>query len=541
MSAAPPSPEPHLLNCGSTVAHAVVDALGREGVERVFGIPGTHNLEIYRHLSRSRITHTVFRHEQGATFAADAYARRSGRPGVVVTTSGPGVLNALSAVANSYADAVPVLVLCPSIAVGHEQEDLGWIHEVKNQLQALDAVAERAVRCSNAERVSTEIHDAFARWRVERTRPVILEIPLDVLEGPAVQGQDRALSRPVPPSPDAATAREIARRVAESSRPLVIAGGGTIGARDALRDFAELADAPVFTTQRAKGVLPETHPLAAGTEFYTDAGRHLVDSSDLVIALGTKFGQTELRDRPLTPPGFTVRVDLHAGRLSQRFRADRAVISDTTAFLDAVNAELRPASKGGPRRTAAVRAEIRGELDRKTAPWQPLHDALRSALPAEAVIVGDSSQVTYRGTVHLWPAVEPNQVISPVTFATLGYALPGAIGAKLADRSRSVVCLMGDGAAMFSIQELVTAAELRLALPVIVVDNGGYFEIKEEMVGRGIAPLAVDLLNPDFVALAKAMGCEGESVGTDLQALGRSVQRALARDVPTLIHVVAGT
>jgi acetolactate synthase-1/2/3 large subunit len=161
-------------------------------------------------------------------------------------------------------------------------------------------------------------------------------------------------------------------------------------------------------------------------------------------------------------------------------------------------------------------------------------------LPADTVIAGDSSQVTYYGTVHHWPFTPANRLLYPTGYATLGYGLPAAIGAKVAEPERPVIGLFGDGAAMFTIQELITAAELRLPLPIVVVDNGGYGEIREQMVARGIAPQAVDLYQPDLPALARAAGAYGiEASGAD--DLGHLAADALTADRPTLIYLAVGT
>ena len=174
---------------------------------------------------------------------------------------------------------------------------------------------------------------------------------------------------------------------------------------------------------------------------------------------------------------------------------------------------------------------------RDAGPWAAVQHSLRSALPADTVVAGDSSQVTYYGTVHHWPFTPAARLLYPTGYATLGYGLPAAIGAKVAQPERPVIGLFGDGAAMFSIQELVTATELRLSLPVVVVDNGGYGEIRQQMVDRGIEPQAVDLHRPDLPALARAIGAHGV-VAEHADDLGRLAAEALTADRPTVIHHV---
>ena len=179
------------------------------------------------------------------------------------------------------------------------------------------------------------------------------------------------------------------------------------------------------------------------------------------------------------------------------------------------------------------------DAERDAGPWARIQQSLASALPADTVVAGDSSQVTYYGTVHHWPFTPANRLLYPTGYATLGYGLPAAIGAKVAQPDRPVIGLFGDGAAMFSIQELVTATEQRLALPVVIVDNGGYAEIREQMLDRGIEPQAVDLHRPDLAALARAVGAHGV-VARTADELGPLAAQALAADRPTVIHHVVG-
>ena len=162
---------------------AVVDALAAHGVRHVFGIPGTHNLEIYRYLPDSGIRHVVTRHEQGAGYAADGYARVTGRPGVLLTTSGPGITNAVTALATAYADSVPLLAVSPGPPRGQERADVGWLHEVKDQQAALDAVTARSIRVESADEVPETVAEVFEGFAATRPRPVHLEVPVDVLEG----------------------------------------------------------------------------------------------------------------------------------------------------------------------------------------------------------------------------------------------------------------------------------------------------------------------------------------------------------------------
>ena len=521
---------------------AVIDALAAHGVRDVFGIPGTHNLELYRYLPASGIRHVVTRHEQGAGYAADGYARVSGRPGVLITTSGPGITNAITALATAYADSVPLLAVSPGPPNGQVGSDVGWLHEVKDQQGALEAVCRRSIRVVSADEIPEVVASVFAAFATSRPRPVHLEVPVDVLEG----GWTR---RPVPVravahavTPDRDRVADIAAVLHGSQRPLVVAGGGARGASDQIRALAEYG-IPVLTTVNGKGVLDESHPSALGAGIRLPAAHRALNDADLLIVVGSELGDSDLWGGVVDPGRqggrVVVRVDIDPAQMHKNVTADLPVVGDAAVVLRGVLDALD--EKGFDRRPVAptTREEIAADAVRDAGPWAEIQRVLADALPADTVVAGDSSQVTYYGTVHHWPFTPANRLLYPTGYATLGYGLPAAIGAKVADPSRPVVAVIGDGAAMFSIQELVTATELGLSLPVVIVDNGGYAEIREQMVDRGIEPQAVDLYRPDIPALARAIGANGV-VAKTAGDIGTLAAEALSADRPTVIyHAVA--
>ena len=509
---------------------AVVDALVAHGVRDVFGIPGTHNLEIYRYLPGSGVRHVVTRHEQGAGYAADGYARVSGRPGVLVTTSGPGITNAITALATAYADSVPVLAVSPGVPRGKVGADFGWLHEVKNQQAALDAVCARSIRVEDTDDVPEVIADVFAGFASGRPRPVHVELPVDVLEGPWKRRPAPVRAVPDPVLPDAPAIRAVASALAGASRPVLVAGGGARPAADEIRALAD-AGVAVLTTVNGKGVLDETHPSALGASVRLPAAHKVMNEADVLLVVGSELGDSDLWGGTIVAGGnrTVIRVDIDPAQLHKNVPADLAVLGDSAAILRAVVAALpsdrRWAAGHG---IAAIVADDGG-------PWAEIQRVLAEALPTDTVVAGDSSQVTYCGTVHHWPFTPDNRLLYPTGYATLGYGLPAAIGAKVAAPDRPVLALFGDGAAMFSIAELATAVEQRLALPVVIADNGGYAEIREQMLDRGITPQAVDLRSPDFVALGKALGAHAYSAPSP-DDLGPLAAEALKADRPTLIH-----
>ncbi|GAA2227846.1 thiamine pyrophosphate-binding protein [Herbiconiux moechotypicola] len=524
-----------------SVGEAIVRALAAHGVTHVFGIPGTHNLELYRGLrggaEGSGIHHVTPRHEQGAGYAADAYARSTGRPGVVITTSGPGLLNALAALGTAYADSIPVLVLSPGPATGLERADIGWLHEVKDQRAAVDAVVARSVRCHSAEQAVAEIARTFAEWSVSRPRPVHLEIPIDVLESRTIAVAAEASVLPGIVSADTDAVARAAAVLRAAERPLVLAGGGAVDAGVGLAALAELLGAPVVTTTTGKAALAETHPLSGGVAVPYAA--EALAEADVVLVVGSELAETDVDPDVFSELSAVVRVDISVAQLAKP-------VAPTVALLghaDRVLAQLVEAlAVAGPAdavahpdaldRAARIRDLVRGSA----SSWVPLHDALAAALAPDTIVCGDSSQVSYRGTAPLLLQGAARSFLYPNGFATLGYAVPAAVGASLGNPGRPVLALLGDGAFLFSVQELVTAVEQGLGFTVVVLDNGGYGEIRDQMVSRDIPSLGVDLHVPDLALLARALGCEAREAGS-IASLVEAVADSLVHPgtVPTVI------
>jgi thiamine pyrophosphate-dependent acetolactate synthase large subunit-like protein len=521
-----------------TTGTAIIAALAANGVTDVFGIPGTHNLELYRGLARqAAITHVVTRHEQGAAYAADGYARASGRPGVVITTSGPGLTNALTGMANAYADSVPMLVISPGIPAGLERQDIGWLHEVKDQRAAVDNLVTRSVRPATPQQAVDAIHETFARWAAERPRPVHVEIPYDVLEQPWDEPAGPRWPAPHRAAPAPAALAEVVRLLGRTGGVVIIAGGGSVDAAAAITKLAERIDAPVLTTTLGKGVIDESHPLAVGEFAASPAASALINGADLVLAFGTELGGFAGHDFR----GTLVRVDIDPAQLHKNVRAGIAIHADVRAAATALLASVvdPPIQRGAAAAAAAARAACLEQIEPRAGKWRPVQEVLGKVLPADVIVAGDSSQVSYLGTGPYWRFAGPRSYLVTTGYSTLGYAVPAAIGAKVADPARPVIALLGDGALMFSVQELLTAAELRLALPVIVIDNHGFGEIRDNMVERSIPPMAVDLRCPDFVLLAQSLGCLGVRVDS-LGALAAQAAAALEAPCPTLIIIEAG-
>ena len=531
-----------------TTARAVLETLHGYGIDTVFGIPGTHSLEFYRPLRELGIRPITTRHEQGASYGADGWSQVRGLPGVVITTSGPGLLNSLSGAATAYAESRPMILLSPGRPVGHDFRDIGSLHETKNPSAAVNAIVGVSRRVTSAAEAVTMIHDAMRDFAHSRPRPIHIEIPLDILEAPADVPESATAPRPLgepAPAPEADVAAAV-EALAASERPVILAGGGSLAAGEHLLELAELLEAPVITTTNGKGAIPEKHRLSLGADLRLSTAHEFLRSRDALLVIGSKVGEAELWGGDITPQGPVVRVDIMRDQMLCNLTPDVEVPGNSAAVVPQLLAGLRArADAGGPgavapsARTAPDLREVFDAMDEEGRTWAPelaaLNETIMDVVPDDTILAGDSSQVTYMGSTTFFRAPVPHSLLYMGTYATLGYGLPAAIGAKLAAPERPVVCLVGDGALMFSIQELMTAVELGLDLPVICVDNGGYGEIRQNMVDRSIQPLGVDLVQPDWVRLAEGFGATG--LPATMDTLADTVRTALETKGTSLVHL----
>lgn len=523
-----------------TAGRAVLETIRAYGVTAIFGIPGTHNLELYRPLADLGIRAVTNRHEQGSGYGADGWAQQTGLPGVVITTSGPGLQNAMSAIGTAFCESRPMIVLSPGVPLGAEFADVGTLHETKDATAMVGAIAEWSRRVTSAAEAVEAVHDAFTLFRTGRPRPVHIEIPLDVLEAPArVPAADRsARPAPVRAAGDPSSLAEAARVLASARTPVIIAGGGATDAAHEVTALAERLGAPVLTTLNGKGVVDERHPLSLGSNLRLAAARAVAEDADVLLVIGSKLGEAELWAPRLEARGAVIRVDISPAQRDKNLAATVGITGDAATVGGALLALLADEA-----RTARDLAEERAAIDaemRATAPEAvALAEIIADALPDDTIVAGDSSQIVYMALGSVLRSQHPHSLLYTPTYATLGYGLPAAIGARVASASPPVVTVIGDGALMFCVNEIVTAVEQRLDITIVCVDNGGYAEIRQNEVDRGMTPVGVDLVQPDWAALATAFGATGRRVDRT-EDVAHSIREAIADGGVQLVHIPTG-
>ena len=539
-AAAPQRPVPR------TGGELIVDALIKGGVRHAFGIAGVHNLPVYDALyQRGAITSYVTRHEQGAAFMADGYARVSGRPGVALVTTGPGLTNTVTPVAGSWSDSLPVLVIGTAGELPLLGQYKGYLHEYKDQHGVMEAAAGSRM-VSRTEDLERETLAALARMQSGRSRPEVLEVPIDVLAASAEVAPGAMPEIPPPPIPDEDAVRRTAQRLREARYPVIFAGGG--GARSAggalLLELAETLRAPVLTSISGKGAIPDDSPWSAGctwrtssgpTDGYPDAWR----KGDAGLIVGSRMTGMSTRAWRLPLPAWLAHLDLDAGEMGKSYPVQERLVGDAAAGVRMLLNEIN--RLGGTGASAWDPAEVRAARDADDAAGEQkcpealqIVRALRAALPDEGILSCDQAIACYWAVRH-YPVSGPRRFLYPAGSAALGFGLPVGIGAQVAAPSTPVCVLAGDGGFLFTGTELATAVQYELPLAVVICNDNAYGMIKASQERRYSGRVIDTVLrNPDFVAYARAFGAYGEKLAGPGDLAG-ALKAAFDRKGPSVL------
>jgi thiamine pyrophosphate-dependent acetolactate synthase large subunit-like protein len=508
----------------ATGSEVIVDTLQAAGVEVCFGLPGVHNLALWEALRASPIRLVGVRHEQAAAYAADGYARATGRLGVALTTTGPGAANTLGAVGEAWAGRSPVLVIATDIpsTLRRPGEYRGVLHETDGQAAMFAPVVKSTHVALDAAAVAPAASAAVASASGAPTRPAYLEVATDLL-GADVGSDERRASKETD-----STALDVSAAVAAldgASRPLLWVGGGARDAADEVRRLAERLGAPVLTTYGAAGVLPPGHPCLVGLPPHVEAAGRLWDEADVVLALGSDLDGIQTQNFAQPQPATLIAAGLEE---PTNYRAD-VFLEGEAAELAATLADAVRERDGAPD-IAAVRAAGCGVLDATALRFL---DAIRFAVPADGNVVVDMCIPGYWLAGFYTPAA-PRRLQVPLGWGTLGYAFPAALGAALSGTGPTV-SISGDGGFLFACGELATMAQEQIPLTAVIVDDGGYGMLRYDQELSGAQTYGVDLHTPDFVAMAEAFGVHAEAVDGLDDAFGEALASHVASDSPSVL------
>ena len=521
---------------GAQISHMLKD----RGVTHIFGIPGVHNQEMYRGIEEAGLIHVLARHEQGAGFMADGYARASGRPGVCYVITGPGLCNIMTPMGQGYSDSVSMLVI--SSCLDEVAAKQGQLHQMKDQEIAAGTVCDWSHTALSAQAAYQLVDRAFTEFQTARKRPKHIQVPIRQLEGLAEAAPARPPARALPAQGEPAVWETLRNRLAASRRPIFIFGGGAAPQRDQmaadqkpdwLEAFRALGGAS-FATYAGRGVIPADDPLHFGSYLARPESAEVIGSADLVVAVGTSLSEVDLWRDHLGHRAELIRIDIDPEVLSDAQRGDIFVCGDAAGLAQGLpNGPLN--TTWTAEEVAKAKARWRAQTDAERPGIVPLCDALKDAVPADTMYYSDMTQFAYVAK-EVTPMDRPGHWHHPYGFGTLGYALPAAIGGAIARPGLPTVCIIGDYGFQYTMMELATAVELTLPLPIILWDNGKLGEIEDSMVRAQIAPNAVIQQNPDFLKLAEAFGAYAKAPQT-IKAFQEDLQTALKADRPTLIRV----
>ena len=508
--------------------------LADRGVDTIFGIPGVHNIELYRGIEDAGIRHILARHEQGAGFMADGYARATGKPGVCFVISGPGLTNIMTPMGQAFSDSVPMLVI--STVLDETASKRGQLHQMRDQEEAARTVCDWSETARTPQAAYALVERAFIEFDTSRARPKHIQIPIEVLGAPAPpppQPRTRSIGGKLAPKPSDLT--DVKSLLANAQKPLFIFGGGAKRVpRKQITDVLAKTSGASFVTYAGRGIVPSDTPRFVGAHLASSGAEAFIGEADLILAIGTELASTDRWRPDLGAKAPIVRVDIDPEMLAQSSGQDLAIRADADLFLRGLNVELGSTEQSSAW-DATILAETRQSWSRAVANARPgiapVCDALRAALPEKLRIYSDMTQFAYAAK-EIWDMEAPGLWHHPVGFGTLGYALPAAIGG--AASGGASLAIAGDYGFQYTIQELGTAAELALSLPILIWDNQALGEIRENMVEAQIAPNAVHAENPDWQHLAAAYRCDYAAPKTTNELCDVTL-KALNSDRPTLI------
>jgi acetolactate synthase-1/2/3 large subunit len=509
MSAATSAPE-------STTAprvggHLVTESLAALGAEVAFGVPGVHALAMWEALRTSPIRAYGARTELCAGFAADGYARSTGRPAPLLLSTGPGALNSLTAVMEAASSHVPVVAISSQIPSHLLGGGRGYLHELPDQLASFAPVVKHAVRADSAESIPEVLAQAWQVAVTPPSGPVYVEIPVDLLTGethlpPVTELEASPLRRTA--RAEAVTAA--AELLADAQRPVIWAGGGVIRsqAQPEVLQLAELLDAPIATTYMGKGAIADNHPLAAGCGCDEAAFQKLLADADVLLCVGTELGAETTGQYTLEPAGQMIHLDAAPARAGLTYPA-LPLVGDAKLTLRELIGRLaghRSESHSSAERVAAVRDRIGSGLKTQGRETElTLLDTIESALAPDAITTWDMTILGYWAAPHL-PIKAGQQFLYPLGSGTLGYAWPAALGAASAHPGRQVLAVVGDGGIQYALGELGAAAQHGIEAKLLLVDDGGYGILREYQRDAFGHTTAVDLPGVDLAAVAAAFG-----------------------------------
>lgn len=490
----------------TTGAEAVATALRLAGIDLAFGLPGVHNMGLWPRLGEVGIRVVGSRHEQGTVYAADGYARATGRVGLAITTTGPGAANTVGAVGEAWASKSPVIVLSTDIPSTARQPGVyrGFVHECVDQPALFAPVTKATLVSRDPDDVAEIVTAAVELALAPPQGPVYIEFPADYFELPT-SATPRA---PVPYQPRAvasASLDDAARVLAQVERPLIWVGGGGRDAGDEVEALALALGAPVVTTFQARGILPADHPLLLNLPPHEPEATALIESADGVVVIGSDLDQMMTQAWQLPLPSLRVAINVDAADATKNYEMDVVVEGEAADVLQQLVTRVGDRRPGWAGDLAAIERATFAELEATPETTEAVEylRSVEAALPDDAVVFADMAVPGY-WLSGLHRVRQRRGLQYPMGWGTLGFAFPASIGAACA-LDVPVVSFNGDGGMLFALGELAAVAQEQIPLTVVIVDDGGYGMLR---YGKDATAnqFGTELRAPDFAAIAAGFG-----------------------------------
>ncbi|HEV8615421.1 MAG TPA: thiamine pyrophosphate-dependent enzyme [Methylomirabilota bacterium] len=520
-----------------TGGEALAKQLHREGVRVVFGLPG---VQLYGAMAGLRdekdIRFIATRHEQATSYMADGYARAGGGFGVALVVPGPGLLNAAAGLSTAYACSSPVLMIAGQIPKRYIGKNVGVLHEVNDQMEAIACVTKWRRRVLEVADVPGAVREAVYQLKTGRPRPVEIEIPPDTLE----EEGEAELLPPLEVARTAANEAEIAtaaRMLLAAARPILYAGGGVhaSGAHEAVVAVADYLQAGVVQSAEGKGALSDDSDLSLGAALWpANPLRKYLDAADVVLVVGSRVAIAAFK-----PEQQVVQIDVDGDEIGRNHGKTFGLVGDARATLERLLERLR--ASAAPRTSRkAEREALRNELAALDTqePNSPIMRSLRAGVPEDAIVIAGMTQIGYYSR-PFWPVYRPRTYLTSSYSGNLGYEYPTALGAKVARPDRAVVAICGDGGFMYNVQELSTAVRHKINVICVVFNDNAFGNVSRDLDESWGGSFGAELHNPDFMKLADAYGVVGLRAKQPTE-VGDLVRQAVKMDTPVLIEVPVG-
>ncbi|MDW7673715.1 MAG: acetolactate synthase large subunit [Bacillota bacterium] len=519
----------------------LVKCLEEEQVEYIFGIPGEETIDIMESLRASKIDFIPVRHEQGAAFMADVYGRLTGKAGVCLATLGPGATNLITGIADANLDRAPLVAITGQTGMkGMHKES----HQYIDVVEIIRPITKWNAQIRQGEVVPEVIRKAFKIAQREKPGATHIELPEDLAEMEVNEDIQPFKARPTSiGSPETDDIERAVAMLKEAKKPLILAGNGVIRAKasEELVRFAEANNIPVANTFMGKGVIPYTHPLALmtiGLQAY-DYVACGFDAADLIITVGYDFVEYEPSHWNDDRNKKIIHIDTQPAEVDSCYRVELEIVADLRKTLTELTTASGFDKSWGmvTKLREMILEELSNHHDSTEFPVKPqklIHD-LRHCLADDDILISDVG-AHKMWIARMYPATRPNTAIISNGYATMGFAVPGGVAAKLAHPNRKVVAVTGDGGFMMNSQEIETALRIKTPFVIVIVNDGGYGLIKWKQENKFGKYTGIEFTNPDFVKYAESFGAKGYRVEktTDFIPI---LKQALADEVVAVIDV----